>query len=284
MSRHAAFTLVELLVVISIIAMLIALLLPALGKAREAVKSTQCLTHQRSLTQLVILYTGDYKDFIPPFVTELGGSGHVGWMARLDAAGYVAKVPVTGSDPNRKPANPGQSSIRFCPAFDDFPPLTSNSATNSYTHYDMSSEVTGYGTYTVATKTYDWDPWARTPQKLNGIRKPSQTMSTCDSQTWNGQLYQATSMRFYENNSRSQRCKPGMILTSAGGFSQARWRHFQNSSNFSFLDGHAETRKFNLSDPYRGADVVNLLYGGFGYLVGPMRGKAYDDGGTLLGP
>src|SRR6185503_6008020 len=64
-SRHAAFTLVELLVVIGIIALLIAILMPALAKAREASQKTVCLSNLRQLGTAMQLYATQYKDFIP---------------------------------------------------------------------------------------------------------------------------------------------------------------------------------------------------------------------------
>ncbi|MCC6322058.1 MAG: prepilin-type N-terminal cleavage/methylation domain-containing protein [Phycisphaerales bacterium] len=56
------FTLIELLVVIAIIALLVAILLPALGAAREQGRITHCLANQHSLAQSTVLYSNDYKD------------------------------------------------------------------------------------------------------------------------------------------------------------------------------------------------------------------------------
>jgi prepilin-type N-terminal cleavage/methylation domain-containing protein/prepilin-type processing-associated H-X9-DG protein len=62
---HAAFTLVELLVVIGIIAVLIGILLPVLSKAREHSNKTACLANLRSLGQAMRLYAGDFRDRLP---------------------------------------------------------------------------------------------------------------------------------------------------------------------------------------------------------------------------
>jgi prepilin-type N-terminal cleavage/methylation domain-containing protein/prepilin-type processing-associated H-X9-DG protein len=63
---RVGFTLIELLVVIAIIAVLAALLLPALGRAKQAGLSTQCLSNVRQLQMAFHLYTEDHNGWFPP--------------------------------------------------------------------------------------------------------------------------------------------------------------------------------------------------------------------------
>jgi prepilin-type N-terminal cleavage/methylation domain-containing protein len=64
--RRQAFTLIELLVVVAIIAVLIAILLPSLGKAREQAKRSACLANMHAMSNALAVYASSNSDVLPP--------------------------------------------------------------------------------------------------------------------------------------------------------------------------------------------------------------------------
>jgi len=62
MRRKAAFTLIELLVVIAIIAILASIIMPALGRAREAARRAKCISNLHNIGLMIHMYAADNKE------------------------------------------------------------------------------------------------------------------------------------------------------------------------------------------------------------------------------
>ena len=93
----SGFTLIELLVVIAIIAMLTAILMPSLTKAKEQAKKVQCGAHLKGLGLALHMYAADYNDTFPACVMPgnlYEGYGGISfwWQLGLQYAGTEKKL------------------------------------------------------------------------------------------------------------------------------------------------------------------------------------------------
>jgi len=116
--RHSAFTLVELLVVVAIIALLLGILLPALGKAKQAARATVCASNIRQLAIANTVYSNDQNDyFVPGAADSRNYSQH-----NLNRWHGTRDNETSPFDPTRGPLWPyfQQAQVKQCPEFKEF--------------------------------------------------------------------------------------------------------------------------------------------------------------------
>ncbi len=101
------FTLVELLVVVAIIAILAALLLPALSKARDVALQTECMNNLKQVGTLAYLYAHDYDGYWPACDSKGGNASGKGITIQLQCYQFDYETPPSGAY---------KSEIFCCPA------------------------------------------------------------------------------------------------------------------------------------------------------------------------
>ncbi len=120
--RRLCFTIIELLVVVSIIAILVAILLPALNKAREKAQAIQCLANLKQIGVGMATYLGDNDDTLPPVFggtnpTETAPYWHHNLLKIKEGTSIVGSGSYISPQILRCPAMPPMTDILYFPHY-----------------------------------------------------------------------------------------------------------------------------------------------------------------------
>lgn len=227
MKSRNAFTLVELLVVIGIIALLISILLPALNKARDNANTVACLSNMRQFTAASANYAAENKGYIIPC-----GTPKAGWWCNIMVDNkYLTYTGDGGTSPQVK-------SIFFCPSGNQefFPPDLTNSGTVPSSRTDARGAMATQHTSPISRIRIDlWYGMNADEGASTTKGAPCRRIQTTDDRL--------TTMNMVRRSSETVMFYDGLIYHELEvNANRINARHGRGKqTNLAFFDGHAET-------------------------------------------
>ena len=187
-SRRSGFTLIELLVVVAIIAILAAMLLPALAQARERARQIACLNSMKQLGLAYLMYVDDYEGWVPYWTGN--NSVYSRWMWLL--------APYGGWNCNNYVGTTGPIPHLTCPTYRG---LYGNTSSLYWAH--STYLLNNFAAYNTTEQSWDTGNF-RNPKKVNQQKMPSETYMFIESRNLN-HAFTSRRVDFFRNGQQQQR-------------------------------------------------------------------------------
>ena len=236
MKRH--FTLIELLIVIAIIAILAAILLPALQAARERAQSSSCTNNLKQTSNAGLQYLHDNRGLWPAPTSSIG---HALWPCCLMRGKYIADFAIKRNSTTKLPSQYGEAKGFFCPSI-GFQQLRSGST------YLWTPQV--YGTVQTNADRHTGMCWQFNSSKLSEIRVQSPN-------AWNDSNYKVNSKAgtsapanriwfadsaYRDGDSKLLHQRAGFYANADGHYTRPHLYPVHSGRlNFATHDGHVES-------------------------------------------
>ena len=218
---------------IGIIAVLIGILLPALGVARQEARRVQCLSNLRQLATLATLYVNDNRGLYPPSTMYYEANG-LGYSFDWDFLTVIGPGKTRTVFPGLIYAGRGSARIEQCPSFFG----QSNTVADPFTGYNYNTSYIGHGDLDAVGNVVP-------PAKAASVRRPAQTALFGDGEYADG------ANKFM----RAPQPNPGDALCSFRYAGTQGYRH-RKATNVAYCDGHAESRRERFTENADGADKI----------------------------